>query len=389
MTLLHLIVRNAFRHKVRTALTVGVIALVVFGFGLLQATVDAWYAGVEASVQNRLIARHAVSLSIHLPIAYRDRITALAGVTGVSYANWFGGVYRDAKGFFPQFAIEPQSYLDLHPEFLLNAVERDAFLHDRQGCIVGRKLAAQYGWKLGDRIPLKGNLYPGDWEFVVRGIYRGDEPATDETLFLFHWTYLNERRRTFDPDRADSVGWYVIRVESPAQAPQVVQAIDTGFANSVAETKTETEQAFQMGFVAMAGALIFALQLMAALLNGITLLVLANALIMSLRERTREYAVMKTLGFRPAHLALLIGGESLVIATLGAGLGAALTIPACNAYGAFLSSRLGNFFPVFALKTQTLLLTASVTLLVGAAAAVVPMLQAVRIKTGEGLRHIG
>jgi putative ABC transport system permease protein len=389
VSLHRLIVRNALRHKVRASLTVSVIAMVVLGFGLLQATVDAWHAGVAASVQNRLIARHAVSLSIHLPIAYRDRIAAFAGVTGVSYANWFGGVYRDAKGFFPQFAIDPQSYLDLHPEFLLSAAERDAFLRDRQGCVVGRKLAAQYGWKLGDRIPLKGNLYPGDWEFVVRGIYQGAEPVTDETLFLFHWNYLNERRKTFDPDRADSVGWYVIRVENPARAPQVVQAIDTGFANSVAETKTETEQAFQMGFVAMAGALISALQLMAALLNGITLLVLLNALVMSIRERTKEYAVMKTLGFRPAHLAILIGGESLVIAALGAGLGVVLTVPACHAYGAFLSSRLGNFFPVFALKPETLLLTASVTLLAGAAAAVVPMLQAARLKTGQGLRHIG
>ncbi|TAJ09561.1 MAG: ABC transporter permease [Nitrospirae bacterium] len=389
MTLFHLAYRNAWRQKARTILTVAGLAVVVLGLGLLRTTVTAWYAGVEASVQNRLITRHAASLSIHLPLAYRDRIAALPGVTGVSYANWFGGVYRDAKGFFPQFAVEARSYLDLYPEFRLTAAERDAFLGDRQSCIVGRKLAAQHGWKIGDQIPLKGSLYPGDWEFVVRGIYQGAERATDETLLLFHWDYLNERRRATDPDRANTAGWFVVQVTEASRAATLANAVDAGFANSAAETRTETEQAFQMGFVAMAGTLILTLDLMAVLLNGITLLVLANALAMSVRERTREYAVMKTLGFRPIHLAGLIAGESLLIAALGAAVGATLTIPACKAYGALLTNRLGNFFPVFALQLRTLWLIIGATLLVGLMASVAPILRVTRIRITEGLRHIG
>lgn len=389
ISLARLILRNAFRHKVRTWLTVCGIALVVIGFGLLRTTVTAWYAGVDASVKNRLIARHAASLSIHLPLAYRERIAATPGVTGVSYANWFGGVFRDAKGFFPQFAVEPQSYLDLYPEYQLSPGEREAFLQDRRSCIVGRKLAAQYGWKVGDTIPLKGSLYPGDWEFTVRGIYRGADPAADETLMLFHWDYMNERRLLIDPDRANMAGWYVIRIADPEQAAAVLRLVDGNFANSSAETLTETEQAFQMGFVAMAGTLIFALQIMAVILNGITLLVLANALIMSVRERTREYAIMKTLGFRARHLAFLIVGESSVIAGLGAGLGALLTIPACRLYGAVLSNKFGSFFPVFALRPGTVALIVAITLLVGLTAAILPAIRAMRIEITQGFRHIG
>ncbi len=389
LSLGRLVLRNAFRHKVRTWLTVCGIALVVIGFGLLRTTVTAWYAGVDASVKNRLITRHAASLSIHLPLAYREQIAATPGVTGVSYANWFGGVFRDAKGFFPQFAVDAASYLDLYPEYQLSSGERDAFLQDRRSCIVGRKLAAQYGWKVGETIPLKGSLYPGDWEFTIRGIYRGADATTDETLMLFHWDYMNQRRLIVDPDRANMAGWYVIRIADPNQAAGVVRLIDGHFANSSAETLTETEQAFQMGFVAMADTLILALQIMAVILNGITLLVLANVLIMSVRERTREYAIMKTLGFRAGHLAVLIVGESSVIAGLGAGLGALLTVPACRLYGTVLSNRFGSFFPVFALQSRTVVLIVAITLVVGVTAAILPAIRAMRIDITQGFRHVG
>ena len=389
MTFLRFILKNAFRHKLRTALTVGGIAMVVLAFGLLQTTVTAWYAGVDASVRNRLITRHAMSFSIHLPLAYRDRIAAIPGVTGVSYANWFGGVYRDARRFFPQFAVEPGSYLDLHPELQLTPQEREAFLSDRRGAVVGRKLAKQHGWKVGDTIPLKGTLYPGDWEFVLRGIYAGAERATDETIMLLRWDFLDARRRVVDPDRAGTVGWYIVRLADGRSAAAVVESVDAAFANSSAETRTETEQAFQAGFVAMSGALISALQLMAVVLNGITLLVLATAMSMAVRERTGEYAVMKALGFGRVHLSAMIAGEALLIAVLGAGLGMALTIPSCQAYGALLTDRLGNFFPVVALHPATLGLAAGVTLLAGLAAAVIPALRAVRIRITEGLRHTG
>lgn len=389
MTFSRLILRNSLRSKLRLALTIAGTALVVAAFTLIQTTVQAWYAGVETASPNRLMTRHAASLSIHLPLAYRERIATVSGVSGVSYANWFGGVYRDAKGFFPQYAVEPASYLDLHPELLLSQDERTAFLSDRRGCLIGRKLAAQHGWKVGDVIPLKGSLYPGDWEFVVRGIYHGNEAATDETMLLFHWNYLNERRKGFDPDRAGGVGWYIVRVANAGRASAVALAIDEQSANSVAETRTETEQAYRMGFVAMSGTLILALKMMALLLAGLTLLVLATALVIAVRERTREYVVLKTLGFRPVHLIGLIIGEGLLLATIGGSVGAALAVPLCQAFGHLLTKQLGNFFRVFNVAPDTLLLALASILLSGAVAALIPAIGAARVRITEGLRHVG
>lgn len=389
MTFLRLIIRNTLRNKLRLTLTVAGIAVVVAAFGLLQATVRAWYAGVEATAQNRLVTRHAASLSIHLPVAYRNRIASVPGVAEATYAIWFGGTYRDAKGFFPKYAVEPASYLNLYPEYLLTQEEQEAFIADRRGCVIGRKLAAQYGWKIGDIIPIKGTIYPGDWEFVVRGIYRGAEAATDETLLLLHWDHLNERRQVFDPDRAGGVGWFAVRVTEASQASVVAQAIDAGFANSPAETRTETEQAYRMGFVAMSGALILALKTMAIILNGITLLVLATALVMAVRERTGEYALLKTLGFLPGQVAGLIIGEALLIAGLGAGLGGALALLAGHAFGGFLTSRFSGTFRVFTLHPETLLLAGTVALLAGLTAAAVPAFRVIRLRITDGFRHVG
>lgn len=389
MTLGTLIVRNARRHTLRVALTALGIATVILAFNLIVTTVQAWYAGVEASVPNRLITRHAASLSIHLPVAYRDRIASIDGVTGVTYANWFGGVYREAKGFFPQFAVEPASFLDLHQELVVSDDERESFLGDRRGCVIGRRLAEQYGWKVGDVIALKGTLYPGDWEFVVRGIYRGADATADENWMLLRWDYMNERRKEFDPDRAGTVGWYVVRIADPGLAGRVTRTLDAEFANSAAETRTETEQAFQAGFVAMSGAIISALKLLAIVLNGITILVLANTLIMAVRERTREYAVLRALGFRSSHVTTLVTGEALLIGLLGSGLGIALTIPGTRLFGAIVSNKLGNFFQNLDLSLGTLILSASITLCIAVCASAIPIARLLRAKVAEDLRYVG
>lgn len=389
MTLATLIIRNVRRHRLRVVLTALGIATVILAFNLIVTTVRAWYAGVEVSVPNRLITRHAASLSIHLPLAYRDRIASIDGVTGVSYANWFGGVYRDAKGFFPQFAVDPASFLDLHQELVVTDDERTSFLGDRRGCLIGRRLADLYGWKVGDVIALKGTLYPGDWEFVVRGIYRGADASADETWMLLRWDYMNERRQQFDPDRAGTVGWYVVRIADPGLAGMVSGRLDAEFANSAAETRTETEQAFQAGFVAMSGAIIDALKLLAMVLNSITLLVLANTLVMAVRERTREYAVMRALGFRSSHVIALVTGEALLIALFGSMLGIALTIPANRLYAALVSAKLGNFFQHMTLYPSTLILSASITLCIAVCASAVPIARLLRANVAEDFRYVG
>jgi putative ABC transport system permease protein len=183
--LLKLIFRNAFRHKLRTALTILGIVIAVLAFGLLQTVVDAWYTGVNASSATRLITRNAISLIFPLPITYEDKIRHVPGVSTVSRSNWFGGIYIDKRNFFAQFATDAQPFFELYPEYHLAPEQMKAFVLDRKACVVGRKLAHTYGWKLGDTIPLRGTIFPGNWDFVIRGIYEGAEAKTDESQFIF------------------------------------------------------------------------------------------------------------------------------------------------------------------------------------------------------------
>ena len=206
MYVLKLIIRNAFRHRLRTLLTMLGIVIAVLAFGLLQTVVDAWYAGANAASSTRLVTRNAISLVFSLPMTYEDKIRQVASVKTVSRANWFGGVYIDKRNFFPQFAVDGRPYLELYPEYRIPPEQVKAFLLDRNGCVVGRKLAQTYGWKLGDVVPLRGTIYPGSWEFVVRAIYRGVDGGTDESQLFFHWDYLNESLKRTTPRRANQVG---------------------------------------------------------------------------------------------------------------------------------------------------------------------------------------
>jgi len=244
MFMLKYIIRNAFRHKLRALLTVTGVAIAILAFGLLRTLVGLWYLGVESSSSTRLVTRNAISLVFSLPVSYKERIRQISGVTTVGAMNWFGGIYISEKNFFANYAIEPRAFLDLYPEFLLSPEEQKGFTLDRQGAVVGKKLAAKYGWKLGDRVVLKGTIFPGQWEFVIRGIYRGAQRSTDENQFFFNWDYLNETLRRTIARRADQVGIYVVGVSNPEQAAEVAQAIDSIFKNSLAETMSETETAF-------------------------------------------------------------------------------------------------------------------------------------------------
>src|SRR5207249_324595 len=230
-----LVLKNALRHKLRTILTVVGIVLAITAFGLLRTIVDAWYAGANASSSARLITRNSISLTFSLPLTYAQKIRQVPGVSAVSWANWFGGVYVSERNFFPQFAIDPASYLDLYPEFVLSAQERKAFILDRQGCIAGRKLVERFGWKIGDQIPLRGTIFPGTWSFNLRGIYDGADKTTDTSTLFFHWDLLNETLKKSFPRRANQVGVYVVQLRDPGQASEVSLAIDGTFKNSLAE----------------------------------------------------------------------------------------------------------------------------------------------------------
>ncbi len=380
-----LIWRNTRRHPLRAGLTISGMALAVLAFCLLRTVVAAWYAGVSASSPVRLITRNAISLMFRLPLAYQPKVAAIPGIINLTYGTWFGGIYIDERNFFPQFAVYLPKYLEIYQEFMIPEDQELALLQDRRGCVAGRQLAERYGWRLGDPIILKGTMYPGEYRFVLKAIYQGRDPTTDEGRFFFHWDYVNETMKKNFPERADQVGWFLSEIASPDLSAPIAGKIDALFKNSLAETLTESEAAFQMGFVSMTEALLLAIQVVSWLVIVVILVLLANTMAMSARERMSEYAVLKTMGYRPRHLAGLIMGESLLLAAMGGLLGLALTFPMVEVF----KSQLGQYFRVFPLTRATLGMGLATALAVGVLAGILPAWRAARVGIAEAMRKVG
>ena len=386
MELLKLLLRNTLRHKLRSVLTLTGIGVAVMAFALLQTVVTAWHAGVEASAANRLITRHAVSFVFPLPLAYRDRIAQVRGVNKVTYASWFSGVYIDKNQFFARLAVDSETFFDVYPEFVVAREQFEAFKRERNACIIGVDIARRYNLDLGDIMLIEGDVYPGQWEFVVRGIYQPKDQTTDPASMMFHYQYLEERVRQDMPQRSGEIGWYIVRIDDPDGSASISQEIDQLFANSRAETKTETERAFQQSFLSAASAVITAMNIMSFVIIGIILLVLANTMVMSARERTHEFAVLKALGFSAGQLFFLIAGEALILSTLGSALGLLVTVPAVEGFQTALPK---GWFPVFYIKPETIVLGCVSALAVGLAASLIPLRRVLSTRIVEGLRHVG
>jgi putative ABC transport system permease protein len=385
MHILKLIFKNTFRHKLRTFLTVLAVTIAILAFGLLRTLISAWYAGAEASSASRLVTRNSISLIFSLPISYREKIRQIEGVKDISYGNWFGGIYIDEKNFFANFAVEPETYLALYPELVLTAGQKASFIRDRKGAVAGQKLAERFGWKIGDMITLKGTIFPGNWDFNLKGIYRGKNKNVDETTFFFHWEYLNESLRKTFPQRADQVGFYMIGVANPDLAADVAVQIDSMFENSLAETLTETEKAFQLSFISMTEAIVVAIQLVSFVIIFIIMAVVANTMAMTARERIGEYAIFKTLGFSGFHVCGLIFGESICITMMGAVFGIAFTFPVAR----ILRETLSQFFPIFNVPPETVLLDILASCIIAFVAALFPTWRAIKIPIADGLRRVG
>lgn len=385
MLILKMIVRNALRHRLRSLLTIIGIAIAVLAFGLLRTLVGLWEQGMEHASPTRLVTRNATSLIFPLPISYLDRIRQIPGVTAVAHGHWFGGIYIDEKNFFASYAVEARNYLALYPELLVEEQQRDSFLRDRKGCLVGAKLAERFGWKLGDLITLRGTIYPGEWEFVLRAIYHGRDKNIDERGLIFHWDYLNENLRETAPNRANQTGFFMIGVARPEVAASVAVTIDSTFRNSLAETLTETEKAFHMGFLAMTEAIMLVIQFVSYIVIVIIMVVAANTMAMTARERIGEYATLKTLGFGPGHLAGVVFGESVTMAMIGGVTGTALTFPAAR----LIESQLAEFFPFFSVSPETIAWELLAALSIGVVAAIFPTWRGATIGIAAGLRRIG
>jgi len=384
--ILLLVLRNSARNKVRTLLTILGIAVGVMAFSFLQTVLTAYYIGAEASSPNRLVTRHRVSLFNFLPLSQRERILQVPGVSEVSYGIWFGGYYKDQRNYFAQFAVDP-GYIDLYPEFIMTPEAREAFAGDLQAAIIGRKLARRFGWKVGDRVTLTGTIFFGDWDFVIRGIYSGRDRTTDETAMFIRWKRVDERLQQVG--RGSSVGWWLVGLDDPASTGRVSDAIDALFINSSSPTLTETEKDFQLSFVSMMGTIITIIKVASWIVIGIILLVMANTMGMAARERTTEYGVLKTLGFRALHLLTLIGGEALFVSFIGAAVGCAAAYGLVAIAGHEVEQSLGQIFPVFALTGQTAAQAIGLAMAAGLLAGLVPMARAIQLPIADALRRIG
>jgi putative ABC transport system permease protein len=379
MKYLPFIFRNLFRRKTRTILTIGSIAVALFLFGLLVTIETALNAGVDVAGVDRLIVRNKTSLIMPLPLSYQERLRQIDNVTEATFATWFGAIYQDPKNFFPQFAIDTATYRTLFPEFQISDDQWQAFLADREGAVVGKVTAERFGWKVGDRIPLQGTIWTGNWEFNIRAIYQGSRAGDDESQFWFHWKFLEESR----PWGKGTVGWYTVKVSDPDNSVAVSQAIDREFSNSAYETSTETEQAFAAGFAKQIGNIRMLIMSIGAVVLFTLLLVTGNTMAMAVRERVPEIGVLKTLGFGDKTVLFLVLAESLLIAAVGGLLG--IGMAKLFTMG---GDPTGGMLPVFYLSTGEMLFGIGIALLVGLAAGSIPALTAMNLRIVDALRRV-
>jgi len=379
MKYLTLIWANLKRKKLRTTLTIGSFVVALFLYGLLVAIRIAFSGGVDAAGVDRLNTINKVSLIMPLPFSYRDRLLQVPGVSGVTFATWFGGVYQDEKNFFPQFGVDSATWFEVYAEYKVAPDEKQAFLHDRQACLVGRSLAKRFGFKVGDRVPLRGTIWQGTWEFNVAGIYDGARADVDTSGLLFRWDYLEERRVW----GKGTVGWYVVKLANPDDAVKVTRAIDERFANSPFETLTQTEKAFAASFAKQMGNVEFLVMVIGSVVFFTLLLVAGNTMAITVRERVGELAVLKTIGYPDLGILGLVLGEALLIAGQGGLIGLAL-VKAFTLRG----DPTGGLLGAFALPWSSVATGFGLTLAVGAVAGALPAISAMRLRVVDALRRV-
>jgi len=372
---------NLLRKKVRLLLTIGSFAVALLLFSLLAVVRGAFILNDVASA-NRLIVINRTSIINLIPLSYRDKILRIPGVTYVTHYNWFGGIYQKKENFFPQFVIDPENQRQVMPELFVSDDQWNAFLKDRQGAIAGAKTAERFGWKIGDRIPIQTTLYGGGaWEFNLVGIYHGKRPQDDETQFWFQWDYFEER---IPQEVKGQIGWYVLRVNDPDDAPRVAKAIDAEFLNSPNETKTESESTWIANWVKQWGNIQFLILAIGSVVFFTLLLVTGNTMAISVRERTSELAVFKAIGFSDRAVLFFVLAESVTIALIGGLAGlllAKLLMPV-------LAKSLSSILPILILSWSILGLGLATALLVGLLSGLLPGLGAMRLRVVNALRRV-
>jgi putative ABC transport system permease protein len=378
-----LILANLLRKKARLVLTIGSFAVALFLFALLGVVNDAFSRGADVVSANRLVTINRTSIINTIPLSYRDEILRIPGVTYITHNNWFGGVYQDPKNFFPQFVIDPENQRQVFPELIVPDDQWNTFLKDRQGAIVGADTMKRFNWKIGDRIPIETTIYGlagKPFEFNIDGVYHGAKPEDDQTQFWFQWEYFKESV----PDAVKGqVGWYVIRIANPDDAPRIAKTIDNMYMNSPYETKTETESAFAEGWVKQFGNIKFLIMSIGTVVFFTLLLVTGNTMAISVRERTNELGVLKAIGFSDGTILGFILGESVAIALAGC-VGLLLALVAIPVLGRSLAGLL----PPLLVTVKTLVYGVIAALVVGFASGILPAYGAMRMRVVNALRRV-
>lgn len=382
MTRATLVGANLRRRLRRTILTVLGLGVALFLFVTLQTVLRAFQTFGEVGSESRLIVSSKLGIVFSLPMAYATRIASVEGVDRVSYASWFGGVYQDPQNFFASFAVDPESYLALYPEMAISETHREAFMVDRTGALVGVRLMERFGWEVGQTVVLQGTIYPGDHRFNIRGVYEATRRGFDESSLLFHHRYLEEIARAQGQD--GETGWYILGISNPEMAPQIASTIDSFYENSASPTRSQTESAFNLSFVGMYGNIGFFLNAIGMAVVFAILLVAANTMAMSARERFGEIAVLKTLGFTDFGVAAMVVTESLMISLLGlaVGLGGAMLVFNVMEFDA------GGFLPGLQVRPGIVVVAGIIAILIGLVSGAIPAFQSARLRVVDALRYV-
>ncbi|HLX64603.1 MAG TPA: FtsX-like permease family protein [Planctomycetota bacterium] len=388
---MRLVLLNLFRKPLRTGLTVFGVAVALLLFCFLETVLRAFNAGVDMADASRLVVQHKESLSFTMPISYRTAIQQIDGVTDCCGMTWFGGPYDEPlpngekkTTYFAQLGFELERYLPMYPELKISPEQTKALLGDKAGCALGDKIAERIGKKVGDRIVLRSTIWavPNNLlTFTVRAIYTSDSPTFDRTMMLFHWEYLNEVRQY----GKDTAGVFTVRMADAGQYQRISSAIDARFQNSPYETRSMTERAFNTQFVSMMGNLQLLLRSIGSAVVLTMLLVSANTMMMSARERTQEMAILKSIGFTDGHVAMLLVGESMAICLIGAVVGAGGTYIAVNLFG---FNPKPDFFPIFRTPPTAIAWAILIAIATGLLSGIVPAVMGMRLKATEALRSV-
>lgn len=388
MGLFFIAARNLKRSWFRTIFTVLGAAVALIAFVMLRTLLWSWNAGAENAAQDRLGCRHKVSFVMQLPKKYIDDIRGVPGIKEATFMNWTGHrLANKPDEFFGNFAADSETVFKVYDEVSVSEEDKQRWMSEKNGAIVGHVLAKKMGWKVGDKVTLEGTIYPGNWDFTISGIYHATRKSFDDSSFFFHWNYLNE---SLPPGQRDTIGWVAARVTDDKQSADISKRVDALFEERDIQTVTMSERAMMVGFMAGFDQVLKALDVVSIVILVIMLLILGNTIAMGVRERTREYAVLRAIGFEPGHVRFFVIAEALTLGVVAGAVGIGLAYPFVNGFvGKALEENMGAWFPYFRVQPETAIAAVVIAVVLATLASLIPSIQAGRVSVTDALRRVG